>query len=69
MTATEVAADLLVSPARAREILGGCSDTYLRRLTADGSVKVVYLGTHRRVVYASLVDLVGSLPQEPAVAS
>lgn len=58
--------DLLVTPARAREILGGCSDTTLRRLTGDGRIKVVYLGSHRRVVYASLVDLVSHLPEDPA---
>lgn len=63
---TETANDLLVTPLRAREILGGCSDTYLRKLTADGLIKVVYLGSHRRVVYASLVDLVEALPEDPA---
>jgi hypothetical protein len=62
-----VAADLLVTPARAREILGGVSDNYLRKLTGDGLVRVVYIGSHRRVVYASLVELVEKhLAEDPS---
>lgn len=57
---------LLVKPAEACRLLGDCSDTHLRRLTAQGHIDVVYVGSHRRVVVESLRRYVAGLPQEPA---
>jgi excisionase family DNA binding protein len=56
---------LLVKPADACRMLG-CSDTYLRKLTADGRIDVVYQGSHRRIVVESLRRYVAGLPQDPA---
>lgn len=62
-------APLLVSPPEACRILGGCSDTHLRRLTAAGKVTIKYDGRLRRVVYSSLVAYVDSLTEDPAVSA
>jgi excisionase family DNA binding protein len=59
---------LLVKPADACRLLG-VGETTLRELAATGRVKVRYLGTKRRFVYASLVAYAESLPTDPAGAA
>lgn len=50
-------------------MLGGCSDSHLRRLTARGLVEVRYMGRHRRILYSSLVAYVSGLPDAPEAAA
>lgn len=58
-----------VSPARARQELGGCSISYLYGLIGSGVLRSVNLGGRRRLIeLQSIRDLLRRTDKKPAVA-
>jgi excisionase family DNA binding protein len=58
-----------VTPERARQELGGCSNTYLYELLGKGVLRSVNPGGRRRLIeFASIRELLRETSKKPAVA-